>query len=449
METAERMNDTLTKADLIVIGAGPGGYEVAAHEAKRGKDVILIEKGYMGGTCLNRGCIPTKCLCAGADLIESLKNAPDFGVEVGEIKLSYGQASRRAANIVDELRRNVGTLVSRCRIVEGEASVTPEGYVSVDGTLYVANKVIIATGSEPATLPIPGAELCINSEDFLRAESLPSRLVIIGGGVIGLEFAYIANAYDAEVTVIEYCKEILPSFEGEIAKRLRLNLTAKGIDFITSAAVTGIYETEFGKEVRYTDKKGEQTVTAPAVLMAVGRKPCLPHGLNEAGIETGPRGFIVTNNDMETTRPGFYAVGDCNGRLMLAHAATAQAFKAIGENVNTDIIPASVFTHPEIAMVGKTTEQCKAEGIEYVTKKALYRANGKALASGCPDGFVKMVIDPNTGYIIGCHILGAHASDLIQEATLAMTQNVTADKLAMQTVHGHPTLSEVLAAALS
>lgn len=434
--------------DLIIIGGGPGGYDVAAHEAAAGKSVVLIEKDLLGGTCLNRGCIPTKCLCAGAEVLEYIRNASLFGISVGDVHAPFAEARERSVSVISTLRDGIASLLSKCEVINGVARICPDGSVDVNGKLFKAPKTLIATGSSPAVLPIDGAKLAMTSDDFLKLESLPERLVIVGGGVIGIEFAYIASAYGTEVTVLEYCKEILPPFDSEVAKRLRMLLSQKGINFVTSAQVTSLRETTEGIDVTFTDKKGEQVIQTNAVVMAVGRRPVIPDGLAEAGIAVDQRGFIVTDDDMQTSRAGFYAVGDCNGRMMLAHVATAQSMRAIGRDVNLSVIPSAVFAQPELAMVGLTTEQCKDQSINYVVHKALYRANGKALASGHPDGMVKVLVDPETELILGCHILGAHASDLIQEAALAMSQRITVAQVGCQTVHGHPTLSEILANAL-
>lgn len=439
----------MQNCDLIVIGAGPGGYEVAAQQAAAGKNVVIIEKDLPGGTCLNRGCIPTKCMCAAAELIHEIGRASQFGIAVDGFRPSYRAAVERARAVTAELRQGVMSLLARCTFVEGEAVVQPDGSVSVGDSRFVAPQVIIATGSRPAVLPVPGAELAMSSDDFLKLEELPADMVIVGGGVIGLEFAYIASAYGCKVTVVEYCKEILPPFDAETAKRLRMLLAGRGITFVTSAAVTSIVRNDGDGSftVGYTDKRGENAVVASAVLMAVGRRAVLPAGLDAAGIRVDSRGFIATDDDMRTSRPGFYAVGDCNGRLMLAHAASAQARRAVGLDVNLDVTPSAVFTSPQLAMVGLTAEQCKEREIDYVSHKALYRSNGKALASGQPDGFVKVLYDPISRRLYGCHILGAEASDLIQEATLAIANNLTVDHI-LSTIHGHPTLSELLPHAL-
>ena len=435
----------MNEYDLIVVGAGPGGYSIAADRAAAGQKVLVIEKDRAGGTCLNRGGIPTKCLCASADVIRAVANAAAFGVEVGGFSADYAKAHERMTSIVDGLRDGVGQMLSRCTVVPGEARITADGDVAVAGELYRAPKVLIATGSKPARLPFDDG-VSITSDDLLAMTALPSSIVIIGGGVIGMEFAGILRAFGVEVTVIEYCKEILPPFDAEIAKRLRTVMGRTGIKFIVGAQVTAI-ERGDGCVVRYTDRKGDHVIEAAEVLSAVGRRPVVPEGLAEAGIEVDRRGFIVTDDRMCTTRPGFYAVGDCNGRLMLAHAAEAQARVAMGEEVCLDAVPSAVFTDPECAMVGPTSEQCTARGIEVRVAKAMFAGNGKAQAMGQTQGLVKTIFDAATDRVLGCHIVGPHAADLIQEMVIPVADGMTAATL-RRYVHGHPTLSEVLAATL-
>lgn len=434
-------------ADLIVVGAGPGGYELAARRAAAGDSVIVVESNEPGGTCLNRGCIPTKCLCRSAEVLSTVRNAAEFGVDVSEIVPDYGRAVTRMRDVVAGLREGVEALLSRCTLVKGRASITPDGHVAVNGEVYSAPRVVIATGSKPSTLPVPGADLAVSSDDVLAMEVLPRSIVVIGGGVIGLEFASILNVFGVEVTVVEYCKEILPQFDREVAKRLRSMLSRRGVNFVVGSAVTAIVETSSGREVRYAGRKGEQSVSAEMVLMAVGRRPVVPEGLEAAGIELSPRGFIVTDADMQTTCKGIYAVGDCNGRLMLAHAASAQAERIYCADINLDVIPSAVFTMPEVAMVGKSAEQLDSEGVEYAVSKSLFSANGKARAMGEAEGLVKVLYDPATRHILGCHIIGPHAADLIQEAALAMSAVLTVDSVGYLTVHDHPTLGETLMSA--
>jgi dihydrolipoamide dehydrogenase len=350
--------------------------------------------------------------------------------------------------IVDGLREGVVAATAACNCVKGEASFNADGNVVVGDEVYTAPQIVIATGSKPAVLPVTGADLTLSSDEFLALDKLPASVAVIGGGVIGLEFASIMAAFGVAVTVIEYCKEILPPFDKEVAKRLRSMLTRRGVKFIVGAAVTGVAAGENDSRiVTYNGKKGEETVSADAVLMAVGRRPILPAGLDLCGIEVSQRGFIVTDDNMQTTRTGVYAIGDCNGRLMLAHAASAQGRVAMGEKVNLQVIPSAVFTVPEAAMAGLTSEQCEAHGIEFKSAKALFAGNGKARAMGEADGLVKVLYCPTSRKIIGCHIVGPHAADLVAETVTAMTQGMTVDEIASQTVHGHPTLSEVVMAA--
>jgi dihydrolipoamide dehydrogenase len=438
----------MVSADLIIIGAGPGGYELAAEQAHKGKNVVLIERDLPGGTCLNRGCIPTKCLCASASTALTVANASEFGINVAAFTPDYGKAVERMRGIVDGLRDGVRAATAACNCVQGEASFNADGNVVVGNEVYTAPQIVIATGSKPAVLPVPGADLTMSSDEFLALDKLPASVAVIGGGVIGLEFASIMAAFGVDVTVIEYCKEILPPFDKEVAKRLRTMLTRRGVKFIVGAAVTAIAAADGGGSiVTYNGKKGEETVAADAVLMAVGRRPVLPAGLDLCGIEVSQRGFIVTDDKMQTTRPGVYAIGDCNGRLMLAHAASAQGRVAVGEDVNLQVIPSAVFTVPEAAMAGLTTEQCEAQGIEFKSAKALFAGNGKARAMGEADGLVKVLYCPTSRKLIGCHIVGPHAADLVAETVTAMTMGMTVDQIASQTVHGHPTLSEVVMAA--
>lgn len=442
----------MQKADLIVIGAGPGGFETAAAEAAKGRDVVIIERDLAGGTCLNRGCIPTKCLCASASTILTVKAAAEFGVNVPEgVTADYGKATERMRGIVAGLRADVESSLSKCRYVHGQAAFNAAGNVVVDGEEYSAPQILIATGSRPAALPIPGAELALTSDDFLHLDSLPASVAVIGGGVIGLEFASIMAAFGTEVTVIEYCKEVLPPFDAEVAKRLRSYLSRRGIKFITGAAVTAIAAEADGKRaVTYTGKKGEAVVVADAVLMSVGRRAVVPDGLAEAGIELTPRGFIAVNaTTFETSRPGVYAVGDCNGLAMLAHAATAQSRRVFGEDVDMSVIPAAVFTEPEAAMAGMTEQQALDAGIDAATSKAMFAGSGKARAMGHPDGFVKVVYSKGDRRILGAHIVGPHAADLITELALAIQRALTLDDIAVRLIHTHPTLAEVVSAACS
>lgn len=444
--------------NLIIIGAGPGGYEVAVEAAKEGLQVLVVEKHALGGTCLNEGCIPTKCLCHSAEVLDEVKEAAVLGVNAADVKFDIAAAMARKNNVLDGLRNGIAGLMKTpgITLVEGEAKFAPGDAhtVVVGGETYKGDNVMIAAGSVTRYLPIPGAHGrdVITSKEMLELTEVPKRLVIIGGGVIGLEFAGIYNSFGSEVTVVEYCKEILPAFDRDIAKRLRTSLKKKGITFVTGAAVTEVVEEADGTSTVVYDAKGKEgRVVADVVLMAVGRGANVDSlNLEEAGIDFTPRGIKVDEN-MMTNVKGVYAVGDINGLCQLAHAATFQSYHALNhivghkDNIRLDIIPAAVFTTPEAAMVGLTEEACEAKGIAYKAYKSMYRANGRALSMAADEGLVK-ILATEDGTILGAHFLGAHASDMIHEIAVLMNHGATISELA-DMVHAHPSLSEIILAA--
>lgn len=437
--------------DLIVIGAGPGGYETAAEAAALGRKVALVERAELGGTCLNLGCIPTKALCRCAEVAMTVAESQEFGILSDAPVVNLPKVMERKEQILATLREGVGMVLKDVKIIKGEARFTSVSTVEVEGETLSAPEIIIATGSRPAALDIPGKELAMSSDEILSIDSLPKSLIIIGGGVIGMEFASIFAAFGVKVTVLEYCKEILPPFDAEIAKRLRTALKRRGIEIITSAQVTGIAP---GMTVSYEVKGKAKTAEAEQVLMAVGRRPVIPDGIEDLGVRI-ERGAIAVDDNMKVLfadgkTPAdaiLYAIGDVNGRCMLAHAASMHGLVALGKAKLTDVIPAAVFTQPECAMVGLTEEKCSAEGREIKVGKALFRANGKALAMGEPDGLVKIITDAATDELLGCHICGAHAADLVQEIATVMTAGLKVSAIS-EAVHAHPTLTEVVKAAI-
>lgn len=430
-----------TSADILILGAGPGGYEIAAREASAGKKVILFEKDLPGGTCLNRGCIPTKSLLASAAVYRTVRDAGRFGINVASYGADYAAVQGRSEDVAASLRSDVESLLSRVETVHSEARILPDRTIEAGDKVYTAPVILIATGSRPARLNIPGAELTIDSDAFLKLKELPARAVVIGGGVIGLEFATVMASFGTEVTVIEYCKEILPNFDREISKRLKSYMSRRGINFVTGAAVESVVQ---GLKVNYTGRKGSESIDTDLVLMAVGRAPVVPQGCAEAGIELDARGFVKVNPEtMQTSAEGIYAAGDVNGICLLAHAAAAQAEVALGGEVNLDIMPSVVFTEPECATVGLTEEQCKESGTEYTVYKSLYVSNGKALTSGEDEGLLKMICGKDSGKILGCHIIGAHAGNLISEAAAAMLAGMDVKTLGNKLIHAHPTLTEL------
>lgn len=444
------------KTDVIIIGAGPGGYETAHYAATRGLSVTIFEACELGGTCLNRGCIPTKTLCKNAEIVNNLREASEFGVNDVTFSIDFAKMIERKNNVVTQLREGVALALKHPNItlVNGEAVITSAKSVVCNGETYECDNMIIATGSKPKFLPIDGADLpCVlTSDEILDLDTLPKSLCVIGGGVIGLEFASIFNSLGVEVTVVEFCKEVLPNFDGDVAKRLRQALSKKGISINVGAGVTAITDNGEGTATVKYEQKGKQLeIVCEKVLMAVGRAPRLLKGLEATGIKFSQRGISVDDN-MCTNIAGVYAIGDVNARCMLAHAATFQGKRAVNtilgetDNIRLDIMPSAVFTTPEASMVGVIDTYCKDNGVDVVVKKAFFRANGKAVAMNETDGILKLVVSATDGKILGCHILGAHAADLIQEVTALMNSNATVDDL-KQIIHAHPTLGEVVLTA--
>ena len=425
------------KTDIIIIGSGPGGYRTAGYALQQGKQVVIIEKAEAGGTCLNSGCIPTKCLAHDAEA-----NASDFPA-----------AAERKRNVMNQLRQGIEQLLSApgITLVRGEATFKDARTVTVDGIDYEADDIIIATGSSSKMPPVEGIDnpRVITSTEALNFQTLPAEIVIIGAGVIGMEFASILSRFGAKVSVIEYLKECLPVIDKDIAKRVRKQIEKlQGVTFYMDSAVKAINDNEV---VFVSNKNGKETrLECPAcpVLIATGRKPNI-EGLNleAAGVEYSPKGITV-NDNMLTSVPHIYAIGDVTGRQMLAHAATFMGFRAVNaivgkaDKIRFDIMPSAIFTYPEAAAVGLTEDQCKQQGIECSALKGYYRANGKALAIDEPEGMVKLIAGAD-GRILGCTSYGAHSADIVQEVTAYMNCNATVADIA-DSVHIHPTLSEIL-----
>ncbi len=442
---------------LIIIGAGPGGYETALLAAKRGVKTVLIEAGHVGGTCLNEGCIPTKSFCKNAEFVDGLKEAESFGITGLEYNFDFNAVVARKNAVVGQLRGGVEGLLGHrlITLVRGKASFKDAHTVIVDGQEYTGDYIMIATGSVSASLPIPGADLpgILTSREILDIQEVPQRLCVIGGGVIGLEFASIFRSFGSEVTVVEYCRDILPRFDTDLAKRLKQSLGKRGIEINTQSQVLSIAETDGEYTVTYSRKGKEESVVADKVLMAVGRRANVNSlNLADAGIEFTPKGITV-NDVMQTNVPHIYAIGDINGKMMLAHAATFQGIVALDhimgvENeIDLSVMPAAVFTAPEAASAGKTEDECKDAGVPVKCLKSFFRANGKAVTMGETDGFCKVVVHAETGEVLGCHLYGPHASDIVQEACAMISRKATLEQFA-GVIHTHPTLTEVLQSAL-
>lgn len=436
-------------SDLIIIGSGPGGYRAAAYAASNGLSVTIIEEGAVGGTCLNAGCIPTKTLARNAEVIDMMRKAETFGLRHLSYELDFSQVLARKQQVVETLRQGVETLLSApgITLVRGKARFTARRVVAVGEEEYTAPTIIIATGSTAKRLTIPGSDhrKVLTSTELLDIESPPRRLVIIGAGVVGMEFASIFNSFGSEVTVLEYLKECLPLLDSDIAKRLRQTLSKRGITFVMQANVKEVTD----EGVVY-ERKGKSAIAeADVVLMATGRAPRIDGlQLENTLVEVSRTGILIDEN-YETSCAGIYAIGDVNGRIMLAHAATAQGLHVVNmllgheDRMELDIIPSAIFTNPEAAGVGVTEEECKQNDIPCCCKKGYYRANGKALAMDESEGMVKLVFAQENELFIGCHAFGAHSADIVQEASALMTQNVTLSDL-RDIVHIHPTIGEIL-----
>ena len=424
------------KTDLLIIGSGPGGYRAAGYAARNGLSVVVAERDQAGGTCLNAGCIPTKCLAHDASAAPS----------------DFASAMERKALVTQQLRTGVEQQLSSpgIALVKGQAAFTDEHTVTIGDTTVEADNIIIATGSESRMPPITGIDnpRVITSTEALQLQSLPETMVIVGAGVIGMEFASILARFGSKVTVIEYLKECLPMFDKDIAKRLRKAIEKQGVTFFMDSAVSEITD---GEVIFKSNKTGAETrlpCAGAPVLIATGRKPSV-EGLNlEAAVVDYDAKGIKTDDCLRTSQPHIYAIGDVTGKQMLAHAATAMGFRAVNtilgksDKIRLDIMPSAVFTYPEAATVGLSEDACKQLGKPCKCLKGYYRANGKALAIAEPEGMVKITADTD-GTILGCTAYGAHSADMVQEIAALMNCNATTDDLA-SIIHIHPTLSEIL-----
>lgn len=424
------------KTDLLIIGSGPGGYRAAGYAARNGLSVIVAERDQAGGTCLNAGCIPTKCLAHDASAAPS----------------DFASAMERKALVTQQLRTGVEQLLSApgITLVKGQAAFTDEHTVTIGDTTVEADNIIIATGSESRMPPITGIDnpRVITSTEALQLQSLPETMVIVGAGVIGMEFASILARFGSKVTVIEYLKECLPMFDKDIAKRLRKAIEKQGVTFFMDSAVSEITDEEVIFKSNKTGAETRLPCAGAPVLIATGRKPSV-EGLNlEAAVVDYDAKGIKTDDCLRTSQPHIYAIGDVTGKQMLAHAATAMGFRAVNtilgksDKIRLDIMPSAVFTYPEAATVGLSEDACKQLGKPCKCLKGYYRANGKALAIAEPEGMVKITADTD-GTILGCTAYGAHSADMVQEIAALMNCNATTDDLA-SIIHIHPTLSEIL-----
>ena len=447
---------------IIVIGGGPGGYVAAIRAAQLGAKVTLIEKQYVGGTCLNVGCIPTKCLLHSAELMEDIKNqGKEIGVEVEGVKLNFAQVIAHKNAISKQLTNGVTGLLKMNKVkkIDGEATFVAPKKLSVkkaDGTTeeMTADAIIVATGSVNSQPPIPGLKEnpnCIDSTGALSLEKLPKTMVVIGGGVIGLELACAYAAFGTKITVVEALDHMLPMLDGDLTKIGVAHMKKMGMEFNLECPVQSVEESPVGAKVVCKNKAGETvSFEAEKVLVAIGRKANTASLNLEAAGLNNDRGRIIVNDKMETNVPGVYAIGDCVfGRAQLAHTASAMG-EVAAENImgipavyDEKTNPTCVYIEPEAASVGLTEEQCKAQGLEYKVGKFPMSANGKALILNGGEGIVKIIAGKEYGEILGMHIIGPRATDLIAEGALAIGEEMTLDEI-IATIHSHPTVTETM-----
>jgi dihydrolipoamide dehydrogenase len=441
--------------DLVIIGGGPGGYVAAIRAAQLGAKVALVEKDRVGGTCLNRGCIPTKALVRSVEVLQLVDKAPAFGVIVEEPAFDFARIMTRKNEIVARLVGGVEGLLGahRVEVVSGTATIAKPDLVLVrtangDRRLATEN-VVIATGSVPASPPIAGLDApgALTSADVLELKEVPDSLAVIGGGVIGLEFASIFHALGTRVTVLEMLPTLLPTVDGELARRYKSHLQRERVEVHLRARVEEIRPKGDGLAVRVADS-GEE-VEAEKVLVATGRVPYTEGlGLEELGVKR-EREAIVVDERLATNVPGIYAIGDVTGGIMLAHLASRQGEVAVENILSHPVamdyraVPNCVFTLPEIAGVGLTEQEAKAEGLDYEVARFPFSASGRALTIGETTGLVKLVCERESGKVLGVHIMGPQASDLIAEGSLAIQMGATARDIA-ETIHAHPTLPEAV-----
>jgi dihydrolipoamide dehydrogenase len=451
----------MNEYDVVIIGAGPGGYVAAIRASQLGLKTAIIDREWLGGVCLNVGCIPSKALLKNAEVAHLLRErGKEFGFSIENLQLDYSAAVKRSRQVSDRLTRGVGFLMKKhqVQVVMGSARLTAKDEVLVKGSdgkeqTLKAKHIIIATGSRVASLPgvdIDGEKVLSYREAILQ-EKLPRSVVIIGAGAIGLEFATIWRAYGSEVTLVEMLPRIAPLEDEEVSGELQRAFTKRGIVCLPATKVQKITTTKSGVKVTVTSEAGEQTLEAEQALMAIGFKPnSADLGLEELGVALTERKHIQVDDRMAASVPGVWAIGDVTGKSQLAHTAMAQGIlcaEAIAGKpvhpIDYVMIPRATYSHPQVASFGYTEAQARERGMAVRIGKFLYQANGKALGLGESAGFVKVVVDEEYGEILGAHMIGAEVSELLPELTLAQKNELTVQEV-LRNIHAHPTLSEAV-----
>lgn len=449
----------MSKYDVIVLGSGPGGYVTAIRASQLGLKTAVIEKESLGGVCLNWGCIPTKALLKSAQVFEYLKHAGDYGLKVKDYDKDFDAVVNRSRNVADGMSKGVQFLMKKNKIevISGYGKIKPGKKVDVDGKEYSADHIIIATGArsrELPSLPQDGKKV-IGYRQAMTLEKQPKKLIIVGSGAIGVEFAYFYNAMGTEVTIVEYMPRIVPVEDEDVSKQLERSFKKSGIKIMTSTEVTAVDTSGKGVKATVKTKKGEETLEADVVLSAVGIKTNIENiGLEDVGIVTD-RDKILVNDFYQTNMPGYYAIGDVTPGPALAHVASAEGILCVEKIAGHHIealdygnIPGCTYCSPEVASVGLTEAQAKEQGLDIKVGKFPFSASGKASAGGNTEGFVKVIFDAKYGEWLGCHMIGAGVTDMIAEAVLGRKLETTGHEV-LKTVHPHPTMSEAVMEAVA
>ena len=449
----------MSKYDIIILGSGPGGYVTAIRASQLGFKTAIVEKENLGGVCLNWGCIPTKALLKSAQVFEYLKHAEDYGLSVKDADKDFGAVVKRSRGVADGMSKGVQFLMKKNKIdvINGYGKIKPGKKIDVEGTEYSANHIIIATGArsrELPSLPQDGKKI-ISYREAMTLDKQPKKMIVVGSGAIGVEFAYFYNSMGTDVTIVEYLPKIVPVEDADVSKQLERSFKKSGIKIMTSAEVTSVDTSGKGVKATIKTKKGEEILEADIVLSAVGIKTNIENiGLEDVGIVTD-RDKILVNDFYQTNIPGYYAIGDVTPGQALAHVASAEGIlcveKIAGQHVEAldyGNIPGCTYCSPEIASVGLTEVQAKEQGYDIKVGNFPFSASGKASASGHKDGFVKVIFDAKYGEWLGCHMIGAGVTDMIAEAVLGRKLETTGHEV-LKAVHPHPTMSEAVMEAVA
>ncbi len=449
----------MSKYDIIVLGSGPGGYVTAIRASQLGFKTAIIEKENLGGVCLNWGCIPTKALLKSAQVFEYLKHAGDYGLSVKDFDKDFDAVVKRSRGVAEDMSKGVQFLMKKNKIdvIEGFGKLKAGKKVDVDGTIYSADNIIIATGARSRELPnLPqDGKKVIGYREAMTLPTQPKKMIVVGSGAIGVEFAYFYNSMGTDVTIVEYLPNVVPVEDEDVSKQLERSFKKNGIKIMTSAEVTSVDTSGKGVKAHVKTKKGEEILEADIILSAVGIKTNIENiGLEDVGIAVD-RDKILVNDFYQTNIPGYYAIGDVTPGQALAHVASAEGIlcveKLAGQHVEAldyGNIPGCTYCTPEIASVGLTEKQAKEKGIDIKVGKFPFSASGKASAGGNKEGFVKVIFDAKYGEWLGCHMIGAGVTDMIAEAVLGRKLETTGHEV-LKAVHPHPTMSEAVMEAVA